>query len=164
MFYMECLYRTCYSKCFTRTFGSLVHLSWPGFIIILNRSRKYLFSLHVGSLKILIGRGAKVLKTNILLLEFPEGVGVQSKNPLWGQYRYFLEQNNLFSWLFLSFKGSLPKVADKCSFCTFLYILLFRLHNVTVNILFSADNLFCFSLPWDLHLPDKMIIYSQQRR
>lgn len=101
--------------------------------------------------EILIGRGAKVLKTNIYYQNFQRGWGFKSENLPWGEYRYFLEQNNLFSWLFLSFKGSLPKVAHKCSFCTFLYILLFRLNNVTVNILFSADNLFCFSLPWDLH-------------
>lgn len=92
-----------------------------------------------------------ILKTNTLLLEFPEGVEVQVRKALQGEYRCFLEQNNVCLWLFLSFKGSLPKVADKRSFRTFLYILLFRLHDVTVNILFSADNLFCFSLPWDLH-------------
>lgn len=101
--------------------------------------------------EILIGRGAKVLKTNIYYQNFQRGWGFKSENLAWGECRYFLEQNNLFSWLFLSFKGSLPKVADKCSFCTFLYILLFRLNNVTVNILFSADNLFCFSLPRELH-------------
>jgi len=61
-------------------------------------SRKYPYSHCRGSLEIPRRRGvlrAKILKGKYeSKLEFPEGWGVKPKNPLWREYRYFLEQHH----------------------------------------------------------------------
>ena len=65
--------------------------------VILCGSKKYPYPHHRESLEILRGWG--VLKAKILKgmyepkLEFPEGWVSNQKNPLWGEYGFFLEQH-----------------------------------------------------------------------
>jgi len=60
-------------------------------------SRKYPYPHHRGSLEILRGREgvlAKIFKGMYEpKREFPEGWGAQTKNPLWGENGYFLENH-----------------------------------------------------------------------
>jgi len=63
----------------------------------LRGSRKYPYPHHRGSLEIPRGGGvskAKIVKGKYQLkVKFSEGWGFKPKNPLWGEYGYFLEQH-----------------------------------------------------------------------
>ena len=66
-------------------------------------SRKYPYPPQGGSLEIPRRGGLlpKILKESMKLnWNFQRGVGVQTKNPPWGQYGKFLEQQNIFIFFF----------------------------------------------------------------
>ena len=73
-------------------------------------SRKYPYPTQGGSLERVIGNSEKrggggllpnILKESMKLnWNFQRGVGVQTKNPLWGEYGKFLEQHNIFIFFF----------------------------------------------------------------